>query len=124
VKPNDQILDELRRQTSWLRLLGIQTLRPLLDQCLRNERHRLVYEYSDGSRSVRDVARIANVGVATVSRLWGEWLASGICTESPGTTGRAQHLVSLSALGLSPLSPGGASETDGGNRRRSERGDE
>lgn len=108
----DLVVAELREQTKWLRLLGLQTLRPLLDDLLRTDRHRVVFELSNGERSVRDVARLAGVGPATVSRLWNDWIAAGICIESPRAKGRAQHLASLSSLGLSV--PGDAIEVVGG----------
>lgn len=96
----EDILVELRAQTPWLRLLGLQALRPVLNQALRSDRHKLVFEASDGTRTTRQVADAAGVGAATVSRLWNEWLALGICTPVSGHAGRARHLASLSSLGI------------------------
>jgi|GEM_PF-2609615 len=110
----DAMIAELREQTKWLRLLGLQALRPLLDESLRTEKHRAAFESSNGERSVRDVARLAGMSTATVSRLWGEWIAAGICVESIKAKGRAQHLASLSSLGLStPLAKSDADDVDG-----------
>lgn len=97
---DDLVLGELRAQTRWLRLLGLQALRPLLEQVLSTEKQRLVYELSDGQRTTREVGRLATVSAGTVSRLWSEWLAVGICSEVHGASGRAQHLASLSSLGI------------------------
>ena len=97
---NDEILQELREQTKWLRLLGFQALKPALLAVLQSDKQRGVYEHSDGKRTVREVAALAGVGPATVSRLWNEWLAAGLCTESPQRPGRAQHLAPLSRLGI------------------------
>jgi hypothetical protein len=108
----DAVLGELREQTRWLRLLGLQALRPLLASALTNDKQRAAYEYSDGKRGTREVAKAAGVGAGTVSRWWSDWLAIGICSEVPGSSGRAQHLVALSALGL-PL-PGATSASAGG----------
>jgi hypothetical protein len=94
------ILDELRIQTRWLRLLGLQALRPVLLEVLRTDKQRAVFEYSDGARSVREIARLAGVGAGSVSRMWSQWIAAGICVESTTAPGRAQHLASLSHLGL------------------------
>jgi hypothetical protein len=96
----DPILAELREQTRWLRLSGLQMLRLELDRLLRTDKQRAVYELSDGRRTVREVARIAGVGSGSVSRLWTTWIAAGVCSESPAAAGRAQHLVSLSQLGV------------------------
>lgn len=98
---NDEIVAELRAQTSWLRLLGLQTLRPTLQEILKSDKQRLAYEYSDGSKTTRQVAEASGTGAGTVSRWWTEWLAIGVCVEAPGHSGRARHLASLTDLGLS-----------------------
>ncbi len=97
---DDLALAELREQTKWLRLLGLQALRPLLQATLKNEKQRIAYEVTDGKNTVRDVAKTAGLGAGTVSVLWQDWLALGICTEVPGKSGRAQHLAPLSRLGI------------------------
>lgn len=96
----DPSLAELREQTKWLRLLGLQALRPMLQEVLRTDKQRAVFEYSDGERSVREMGRLAGVGAGSVSRMWSQWIADGICVEVPTAPGRAQHLASLSQLGL------------------------
>jgi hypothetical protein len=97
---DDAILEQLQEQTKWLRFLGIQALRPLLVEVLASDKHRLAYEVSDGSRTVRDVAKLAGMGASTVSGLWREWMAIGVCSESALRAGRAQHVMPLSRLGI------------------------
>ncbi len=106
---NDEMMAELRAQTSWLRLLGLQSLRPTLQELLKSDKQKLVYEHSDGSKTTRQVAEAAGTGAGTVSRWWTEWLATGVCVEAAGHPGRAKHLASLSDLGL--LMPGKGSTT-------------
>jgi hypothetical protein len=96
----DGILGELREQTKWLRLLGFQALKTALEQMLRNDKQRLAYEYTDGKRTSREVAALAGIGAGTVSALWNEWIALGVATESANRPGRAEHLASLSQLGI------------------------
>jgi hypothetical protein len=103
---DDVVIDLLREQARWLRLLGLQALRPLLERVLVTDKQKAIYELSDGRRTTREIARDAGVGAGSVSRLWSEWLASGMCAPSPVASGRAQHLSSLSALGIEV--PGGA----------------
>jgi hypothetical protein len=118
---DNDILQELRQQTRWLRLLGYQALKPMLRDALKNDKQRLVYEYSDGNRTSREIAGMAGVGAGTVSKLWTTWQAEGICIESPLRPGRAQHLAPLSRLGIElPASsekgsspPDGTAEKDG-----------
>jgi hypothetical protein len=106
VNGTEDMLRELRQQTQWLRLLGLQQLRPLLLTMLSTNSQKTIYELSDGQRSVRDIARLAGVGSATVSRLWNQWQSQGVATESDRYPGRAKHLMSLTELGIDvPQSP-------------------
>ena len=100
VAPDDAVVELLREQTKWLRLLGLQALRPLLVEILSSDKHKLAYELSDGSRTVREVGKLAGLSPGTVSVLWREWMAAGICTEAPQRAGRAQHVTPLSRLGI------------------------
>lgn len=97
---DEAIVEQLREQTKWLRVLGLQALRPLLVEILLSDKQKLVYELSDGSRTVREVGKLAGVGAGTVSVLWREWMAVGICTESSQRAGRAQHVTPMSRLGM------------------------
>ena len=94
------VLRELQEQTRWLRLVGMQALRDVLVGMLRTRRQKLVYEYSDGNRTTRDITQLTGAGTGTVSRWWTQWMTAGICFESPNRPGRAQHLASLSTLGI------------------------
>jgi hypothetical protein len=100
VATDEALLLELRKQTEWLRLLGIQQLRPLLLDTLSSDAHRMVYELSDGTRSVREIASAAGVSAASVSRFWSRWASLGLVVESEQYPGRSKHLMSLTALGL------------------------
>ena len=102
----DPVLAELREQTKWLRLLGLQALRPILKDALQTDKQRLIYEYSNGDRTTREVGKLAGVSISVVSRLWTQWIAAGICVESPKMAGRAQHLITLSQVGMDiPATP-------------------
>lgn len=98
--PEEEAVEQLREQTRWLRFLGMQQLRPALETTLKSDTHRLVYELTDGVRTVRQIAKLAGVGAATVSRLWGQWSGLGLVVPSTKATGRWRHLISLSDLGL------------------------
>lgn len=97
---NDEVLSELREQTRWLRFLGLQQVRPVLMGMLTTESQRRVYELSDGSRSVREIAQRSGVSPATVSRLWNALASAGLMVESSSYPGRWQQLVSLERLGV------------------------
>ena len=67
---DDDIVQELREQTKWLRLLAYTALKPMLQDALKNDKQKLVYEYSDGNKGVREVAKLAGVGAGTVGNWW------------------------------------------------------
>ena len=115
----DQMLALVDEQLRWLRLIGLGTLRTLVPEVLKTEKQRLVYELSDGTRTVRDIAGAAGVGIGTVSRLWTQWLAAGLCFESTRYTGRAQRLTSLAAVGIDVPTPDAAAPSStGGDKPR------
>jgi hypothetical protein len=110
---DDAILEELREQSKWLRLLGLQALRPLLVDVLSVDKHKIAYEVSDGTRSVREVGKLSGMSPTTVSTLWREWMAVGICSESRARAGRAQHVMPLTRLGITVTGlPKGTSVAD------------
>jgi hypothetical protein len=110
---DDAILDELREQTKWLRVLGLGSLRPLVTTVVKSDRDKVVYEQSNGERTARDVAKIARVTHPTVLRLWQDWLSLGICIESRRHPGRAAHVLPLSKLGLAVPKDAGEEATPG-----------
>ncbi len=98
----DVMLEELRTQTAWLRLLAMPTLRNELVKALTDDKRRLVYELSTGDVGTREIAKAADVGAASVSRYWNEWERVGLMRRV-GSQGRVAHIASLASLGI-PLS--------------------
>src|SRR5437016_2508704 len=107
------IIKELRAQTKWLRLIGMQQLRAVVAACVTTEKQRAVFELSDGKRTAREVAKLAGVGVGSVSRMWSRWITLGVCSESELAAGRAEHLISLSQLDLGVVKPTPPQDNDG-----------
>ena len=99
-RASEEILSELREQTKWLRFLSLSSLRSSIQQVLESPKQQLVYELSDGTRSVRQISEATGVSTGTISKWWSNWTALGLCTESSVTNGRAVHLASLSQLGI------------------------
>lgn len=95
----DDLLNELREQTRWLRLLGLQSLKSAISDVITTETHRKVYELSDGKRTTRAIASDAGVSPSTVSRLWKTWHAQGIVYESHSQPGRMVHLMDPTEIG-------------------------
>jgi hypothetical protein len=99
----EQRLGSLER---WLRFANMDKLRAILETELSEDRKKLVYEYSDGSRGYREVGQLAGVPAPTVQMWWARWFTIGIMEPSPTRAGRVQRIYSLRDVGLDvPVAP-------------------
>jgi hypothetical protein len=84
----------------WLRFANMDRLRAILQTELSDDRKKLAFEYSDGSRGYRDVGQLANVPAPTVQAWWDRWFTIGIMEPSRTRVGRVQRICSLRDVGL------------------------
>jgi hypothetical protein len=87
----------LRDILKWQRLQGIKTLREIIPSMLDSDEKRLVYENTDGQKTARDLLKIVNTGLGTISRCWNEWYSQGIL-EKRGQ--KYQKVISLKELSI------------------------
>lgn len=106
----------MKELLKWMRFAGMQQLRTILSQNLKTDVEMLVYELSDGTRSTRDIARLAGLGShVTVAVYWKKWSKLGIVEPSPQFRGRYQKICSLEEVGLTvPPMPQQAEQGEGG----------
>ncbi len=90
------LLKEILR---WVKI-GAIPLREILLQELRTDQDRLVYEFSDGGNSTRDVEKETGVDHVTVARLWKRWADVGIVEPSDKYQGRYRRVCSLRELAI------------------------
>jgi len=100
-----KICDELREIKYWVKLSGLPTLRRALQDNLRDDESKLVYELSDGKRSTREIVGELHrfgreITHATVSNMWKRWSAAGIVEPSEWYQGRFRKVASLESLGM------------------------
>ena len=106
-----EIASTLKELLKWSRFSGMQQLRNVLSQNLKNDSEMLIYELSDGSRGARDVAGAVGVSHQTVLNYLKKWNKVGIVEPSPNFQGRYQRICSLEEVGLEvPLMPRPAEE--------------
>lgn len=72
---NEAILKEILK---WIRIQGIAQAKPVLQEALKSEKEKLVYEYSDGERGIIELAKLTGLGQTTILRYWSKWAAMGI----------------------------------------------
>lgn len=110
---DDRIVELLSEILRWTKV-GALNLKEALAQELTSDKHRLVYELSDGMRSSRDIASISGVSFATVAAWWRRWAELGFVDPSPKYQGRVQRLCSLLLLGIPvPEVPGAVTGDQG-----------
>ena len=98
LKSIESKLDQLIK---WTRLAGMQQLRNTLTNSLSNDMQLLIYEYSDGKRSTREIAKLTGVkSNQTISNYWQKWSSLGIVEPSQKYKGRFQRICSLEQVGL------------------------
>lgn len=97
LKNIEQKLDQLLK---WSKFAGMQQLRNLLMQNLTTDAESSIYELSDGERTTREIAGLANIGSnATVASYWRKWSKVGI-VELSKRQGRFRRICSLEEVGL------------------------
>ena len=102
--PKQEQLDRIELRLAeicmWMRFQNRETLKELLQEVLRSDRDRLIFELTDGVRSATEIAQAAKVSQPRISQLWNSWKPLGIVVELPGTRGRYRHICSLAELGM------------------------
>jgi hypothetical protein len=95
-----ELLEEL---IVWTRFLAREPLERSLKAILRDPRHQVAYELTDGQRTQAEVGKGSNLDQTTVSDLWRTWRHAGV-VRMVGR--RAQHLSALTDLGWDVPTPG------------------
>lgn len=88
-----ELLEEL---VKWTRVTSIPHVKKLLLEILTTPEERIAYQSSNGERTGRQVADVANVTQPTVTRWWKTWIMAGIAEAISVRRGeRARRLFSL-----------------------------
>ncbi len=96
----DPVLEELKIQSAWLRILGIQAIKDLIKENIKEEQDKKIYELSNGQASTREIARNVDSSHAKVASKWKEWASLGLVIPSESFQGRFKKIISLKDLGL------------------------
>lgn len=94
---DDRVVELLEELVAWTRFGARATLLDMWDNVLKDDKHLLAYELSDGTRSQTEVAAVAGISQPTVSILWQRWRKVGIVRTAGG---RAVHLAKPSDMGM------------------------
>ena len=100
----DRIELRLAEICMWLRFQNREALRGLLQEVLRSDRDKLIFELTDGIRSATEIAQAAKVSQPRISQIWNSWKPLGLVVEVPTTKGRWKHICSLAEIGMNTAS--------------------
>lgn len=89
-----QLLEEL---VIWTKVTSIPYVKKTLEEILHSPEEKIAYQASDEKTTYRQVAKLANVGLSTISRYGKKWIKSGIAKAVP-TKGGGQKAVRLFSL--------------------------
>lgn len=90
----------LRELVTWTKLATRPQVAERYMEILDSDEKKLVYEYSDGQKGVREIEDITGVNKALISMWWRDWDALGIMEQSPIVSGRRRRIISLETLGI------------------------
>ena len=97
----------MKEQLKWTRLAAMEQLRAIFDRSFSSNDEKLVYELSDGERSVRDIEKLSNIGRTKIALLWKKWYNMGIMEKSEKYEGkRMKRSFSLVDVGTQVPIPG------------------
>jgi hypothetical protein len=93
-----RLLEQILR---WTKTGAIMQLKPSIQETLQSDEAKLVYEYSDGEKSTREIGKLAGVSHVTVKNYWEKWSELGIVEPTEKYEGgRFRRLGSLRELGI------------------------
>jgi hypothetical protein len=104
VSSNELLNEKIDELIFWTRFSALPTFRAILMDALREDVDKLVYELSDGKKSMRDIARLISkdgrsITHVTVGNMWKKWTILNLVIPAK-RKGRCKKLVSLETLGI------------------------
>ncbi len=116
---SDRTIVLLEELVAWTRFANRNALIELLNTELKDPKHLLAFELSDGSRTQKQVGDAAGLSQPAVSILWKKWRRLGIARDADG---RLTHIARPTDIGMeraeklvaaSPSAKKATEETDG-----------
>jgi hypothetical protein len=89
----DELLEEI---LVWTKFQARPALAEALTNVLKEPRHQVAYEVTDGNRTQAEVGKLAGLDQTTISELWARWKRLGLVND---TGRRPAHMISLLDLG-------------------------
>jgi hypothetical protein len=109
----ERIAGAVEEQVRWTRFMGMIQLKNVLEQALKGDDDKRIYELSDGERSIRDIEKRVSASRSRIASLWTKWHRMHIMERSEKYGGkRMKRLCSLAEVGIDipPMPEGQATQ--------------
>lgn len=99
-----KILEKLDELIFWTKFSVLPSFKAVIENVLRNETEKIVYELSDGNRSTREISRIISrtgqsITHVTITNLWQKWYLMNLVIPVK-RKGRFKRVLSLESVGI------------------------
>jgi biotin operon repressor len=99
-KKLDMLNSTLKEMLKWSRFQNLPKLKEVLEKELDDQSKKLVFENTDGQKSMRQVSTESAVPVPTIQGWWNRWYNIGILEPSETWKGRLKRICSLKDVGI------------------------
>lgn len=114
IDPQTEILRDisltLHELINWARIIGRDKVKETLEKVLDTEQKRLVYEFCDGEKGVKDIEKLTGVNIRYISEWSQEWERIGIVEAGTKVKGRRRKLFDLAVFGIATQKQGSSME--------------
>jgi len=98
---SEKVVELLKELVKWTKVTSIPQVAQVLEEQVHSPAQRIVYKFSDGKRSRKDLSEMSGIDPADISRDWKKWARAGIAEQIPSKGGsRGKSLFSLEDFGL------------------------
>ena len=99
-KKLDMLNSTLKEILKWSRFQNLPKLKEVLEKELDDQSKKLVFENTDGQKSMRQVSVESAVPIPTIQGWWNRWYNLGILEPSETWRGRLRRICSLRDVGI------------------------
>ncbi len=96
----DTLNSTMKEILKWSRFQNMPRLREVLEKELDDQSKKLVFENTDGQKSMRQVSAESGVPIPTIQGWWNRWYNLGILEPSETWRGRLRRICSLRDVGI------------------------
>jgi len=102
---NEEILNELKKQTIWLRFLALSKLQEIIKENLTTKELKKIYSLTDGKNSTYEISKKLSIEGIKLSHMsiynyWKKWAGLGILIPSEKYSGRLEKIIDLENLDI------------------------